>query len=66
MTREEYISEAMRAEADWLEDILAGLLINGIHKEEIEICRYQNDPLHITVKVKGTVKYQYRTILKGE
>ncbi len=51
--------EAIRAEAAWLEDVLAGLLINGVHNDEIEVRRFQSDPLRVEVWVRGEAKYRH-------
>lgn len=54
--------EAAREQNDWLEDVLAGLLINGVPETDIEIRRFINDPLRIVVAVRGEPKYEHRIV----
>lgn len=43
--------------AQWLEDILAGLLINGVAKEAIEV-QHHDGGLRTVVLVNGVQKYE--------
>jgi hypothetical protein len=51
--------EAMMEQNAWLEDVLAGLLINGVTKDEIEVRRFQDNPLKVVVAVRGVPKYEH-------
>lgn len=51
-------SEASKAEAAWLEDVLAGLMVAGVSQDEIEIRRYAHRLL-VEVAVRGEVKYRH-------
>jgi hypothetical protein len=54
----EQIHAVTSARANWLEDVLAGLLINGVEKSEIEI---QERPENRTVvAVRGMLKYEWK------
>lgn len=64
MTREDLIRQAIAAQANWLEDVLAGLLINGVTANEVEIREVQSNPSRMEVWVRGKLKYGYRTIWK--
>lgn len=52
------IREFEAVEANWLEDVLAGLLINGVAREDIEIRRYTGK-LDTSVLVKGVERYRH-------
>jgi hypothetical protein len=61
MTRslmEQKVMEAVRAQAEWLEEVLAGLLSAGVAQDDIEIRRFQSDPCRTVVAVKGEPKYE--------
>lgn len=49
---------ALREQNEWLEDVLAGLLINGVAVDEIEIQQFNYDPLRVVVAVRGVPKYE--------
>ena len=53
------ILNAMKNQAEWLEDILAGLLINGVSKDEIEVRRFVENH-DVQVWVRGKPKYEHR------
>ena len=57
--RESYRA-ALSEQANWLEDVLAGLLINDVSRLDIEIRYFQNDPFRIVVAVRGVVKYEHK------
>ena len=66
MSRDDYVASAIRSRADWLEDVLAGLLSNGVMRDEIEVQEY---PDHRTVVVvRGVAKYEWQLkfIVHGE
>ena len=66
MSRDDYVASAIRSRADWLEDVLAGLLSSGVAREEIEV---QEHPDHRTViVVRGVAKYEWqlKLIVRGE
>jgi hypothetical protein len=52
--------DAVREQNAWLEDVLAGLLAAGCSKDEIEVRRFQDDPLRVVVAVRGVPKYEHR------
>lgn len=56
--------EAQRAQDDWLEDVLAGLLAAGCTGDEIEVQRFQSDPGRVVVGVRGVQKYEHRITMK--
>jgi hypothetical protein len=41
---------------EWLSDVVSGLLINGVDKEEIEL---EQHPNRWVIKVRGVPKYEY-------
>jgi len=51
--------EAYAIQAAWLKDVLAGLLDDGVRKDEIEVCRFPHEPLHVVVRVRGVQKYEH-------
>ena len=51
--------EALAEQNAWLEDVLAGLLINGVAEDEIEVRRFQDNPLKVVVAVRGVPKYEH-------
>jgi len=50
-------------QSDWLEDVLAGLLSNGVRHNEIRIQRYTNRTI---VTVRGVAKYELKLGISGE
>lgn len=68
MIRQEMpMSQAIEERTAWLEDIFAGLLINGVKIEEILICDQPGaDGLTSTVYVRGAAKYQCIIRVKQE
>lgn len=59
---EELTSAADRARAEWLEDVLAGLVMAGVSKNDIEV---QEHPGGVTrVAVRGLVKYQFEHLIR--
>lgn len=44
------------AKYNWLEDILAGLLINGVSMREVVICEYDRRTI---VEVRGVPRYEF-------
>jgi hypothetical protein len=48
----------MRKEANEIEDILAGLMINGVRQDEIEIQRH---PDKTVIVVRGVPRYELTT-----
>lgn len=59
------IREFEAFEANWLEDILAGLLINGVSQEDIEIRRHIGK-LDTSVFVRGVERYRHVVNLVSE
>ena len=59
----EHVRKAIRARNDWLEDVLAGLLINGVKVEEISV-RDTFGP-KTEVWVRGKCKYKWTLKLEG-
>lgn len=57
-TPNEIAGEVVAARAAWLEDVLAGLLANGVRKDEIEIQERAGN--HTVVCVRGEAKYEWR------
>lgn len=55
------LDRVLVAKHNWLEDIIAGLLINGVHQTEIEIKEWPN--CRTTVAVRGADKYEFK--IKG-
>lgn len=49
---------AIRNRADWLEDVIAGLMAAGVKQNEIEINDYPNGRTIVTVR--GEPKYQWK------
>lgn len=65
---DEYRKELERLAAEqayWLEDVLAGLLVAGCSESDIEVRRFQDDPLRIVVAVRGVPKYEHKISLIG-
>jgi hypothetical protein len=56
----EKAAEMLNARADWLEDVLAGLLAAGVSIGEIEVQEFQSEPLRTVVAVRGVPKYEWR------
>jgi hypothetical protein len=50
-------------QSDWLEDVLAGLLSNGVRHNEIRIHRYPN---RTVVTVRGVAKYELKLGTSGK
>jgi hypothetical protein len=57
-------AEARAAYANWLDDIIAGLLINGVPKEDIEIERHPD--LSTVVVVRGVPRYKFNLVTCDE
>jgi hypothetical protein len=53
---------ALEEQSDWLEDVLAGLLSNGVRHNEIRIHRY---PSRTVVTVRGVAKYELKLGTSG-
>lgn len=53
----------MEAQANWLEDVLAGLLINGVSVNDVDV-QYHPDN-RIVVAVDGVPKYTCSIMLQG-
>lgn len=54
----EAMEQARQEKANWLEDVVSGLLVNGVQQKEIEI---QEHPEMVTVVlVRGLPKYEYK------
>jgi len=58
----EHVRTLIKARAEWLEDILAGLLINGIKPEEISV-RDTFGP-KTEVWVRGKLRYTWNVVYK--
>lgn len=52
------VQSAIRKRANEIEDILAGLMINGVTKDEIEI---QEHPDRTLIVVRGVPRYEITT-----
>lgn len=52
-----------RDRAEWLEDILAGLLINGVRRDEVEVHHYPDGLT--SVVVRGERRYSYQIVVVG-
>jgi hypothetical protein len=59
---EKLVEEALSIQNNWLEDVLAGLLINGVSKDRIKIERQSFSPNSIKVYVDGIMKYSFQHI----
>lgn len=57
------VREAQKEQAEWLEDVLAGLLCNGVQREEINVQYFISDPGLTRVTVRGVPKYEHRVIV---
>lgn len=57
------LAAAGPAYTNWIEDTIAGLLINGVSREDIEI--QHNDDLSTIVLVRGEPRYKY-DLVTGE
>lgn len=56
------VKEAMARKAEWLEDVIAGLMINGIDRADIEISECQDfrgTTFDTIVRVRGVPKYHH-------
>lgn len=53
-------TEMQFARAEWLDDVIAGLLAAGCLKSEIEVRSFRDDPLRTVVAVRGVPKYEWR------
>lgn len=51
-------SRAFKARAEWLEDVLAGLMACGVRQDEIDVQEFP-DELKTRVAVRGVVKYEW-------
>lgn len=60
----EITAATMTARAEWLEDVLAGLLAAGVSAEEIEIQHHPN--LILAVTVRGEEKYRHQIKITPE
>lgn len=58
------IQAAIAARASWLEDVLAGLLINGVKKDEIEVQEHRGN--RTVVLVRGEPKYEWTLRIDGQ
>jgi len=58
--RDDFIRAKLReiadARANWMEDCIAGLMINGVSKDRIEI---QHRPSKTVIAVDGVPKYEF-------
>lgn len=53
--------QALNHRHEWAEDIVAGLLCNGVRRDEIKIITYvQSNTMQISVR--GVVRYEHRII----
>jgi hypothetical protein len=57
MALDDKVKKAIQDRHDWIEDVVAGLLINGVKKDEIRIVHYQD--CTIKVFVRGVQKYTW-------
>ena len=57
-------AEMQQARADWLEDVLAGLLAAGCTRDDIDVREFQSEPLRTVVAVRGEPKYEWRGVFK--
>lgn len=54
---EDVYAAATRARMDWLEDVLAGLLSNGVRIDEIDVQEHPGN--RTVVVVRGTPRYEW-------
>lgn len=54
---EDVYAAATRARMDWLEDVLAGLLANGVRIDEVEVQEHPGN--RTVVAVRGTPRYEW-------
>lgn len=57
MSVREIAREVTKRRAEWLEDVLAGLLSNGVAKDEIAV---EEHPDKCVVRVRGEARYERR------
>lgn len=57
------VREAQKEQAEWLEDVLAGLLCNGVQQNEIDVQYFLDDPGLTRVVVRGVQKYEHRIVV---
>ncbi len=60
------VAEVMNRRADWLDDILAGLFINGIRKDAIEVQEHpgkDGTSGRTVVAVDGVPKYEFTMVI---
>lgn len=55
--RERIVSKAASEKANWLDDVIGGLLINGVTKDEIAVMEF---PDRTVVQVRGVPRYEFR------
>lgn len=60
MNTAQFWLKAQREQSDWLEDVLAGLLINGVAQDDIEVLYFTHEPGRCVVRVCGVPKYEHR------
>jgi hypothetical protein len=53
------VRAAQKSRADWLEDVLAGLLINGVAMTEIKLEEHPHENRTVVV-VRGVPMYEWR------
>lgn len=55
--RQRLVSEAAGEKANWLDDVIAGLMINGVTKGEIEV---RECPEATRIAVRGVERYEFK------
>jgi hypothetical protein len=58
--RAKAVRDAAEDHANWLDDVIAGLLINGVTKERIRVCQFRGQPNYWEVWIDGVPKYSYQ------
>ena len=59
--RRRLATKAAGEKANWLDDVIAGLMVNGVTKDEIEIREY---PDATRVAVRGVERYEFKITFK--
>lgn len=65
MCKDDLIYKAILSRAEFLEDILAGLISNGVAMDEIQIVQYRGS-IKTYVIVRGVVRYTWDLTYNGE
>lgn len=63
----EITTSAIAARSEWLEDVIAGLIINGVREDEITVADHNGLAPSFTqrtvVSVRGEPKYEWKLVL---